>query len=211
MLKRFQTNDATGSLLNVAAFCPRVTSHGPGLRAVVWVQGCPFRCAGCIAPEWQEQRTADLVPTETLARRILAQPGLTGLTFSGGEPMLQAAALAGLAEMVRQQRPALDVICFTGYLWKELAARATLGDTGIERLLGQVDVLIDGPYIQAQDNGRGLRGSANQVVHRLTEVGRKMNYDFENTPRQAEIYVSDGKCLLAGVPPSGVLGALGSL
>lgn len=209
MLRNFRVNQDAGDLLNVAAFCPRVTSHGPGLRAVVWVQGCPFHCTGCIAPEWQEQRTADLVPIEILGQYILAQPDLSGLTLSGGEPMLQAVALAGLAEKVRQQRPALDLICFTGYQWKDLIARAALGDTGIERLLGQVDVLIDGPYIQAQDNGRGLRGSANQVVHRLTETGRKMRYDFENAPRQVEIYVSDGQYLLSGVPPTGLLDALG--
>ncbi len=209
MLKRFQTHTDNGNLLNVAAFCPRVTAHGPGLRAVIWVQGCPFYCAGCIAPEWQEQRTADLVPIEALARRILAKPDLTGLTFSGGEPMLQAAALATLAEKVRQQRRGLDLICFTGYRWKDLMARAALGDTGIERLLGQVDVLIDGPYIQAQDNGRGLRGSANQVVHRLTKAGKEMAFDFENAPRQVEIYVSDGQYLLSGVPPTGLLDALG--
>ncbi len=212
MLRKFRTTQAASTdLLNVAAFCPRVTSHGPGLRAVVWVQGCPFHCAGCLAPEWQEQRTADLVSIENLALRILAQPDITGLTLSGGEPMLQAAALASLVERVHRQRPGLDVVCFTGYQWKELVARSAFGDTGIERLLGQVDVLIDGPYIAAQNNGRGLRGSTNQVVYRLTEREQRLAYDFENAPRQAEIYVSDGQYLLSGVPPAGVLGALGNL
>ncbi len=194
--------------LNVAAFCAQTRSHGPGLRAVVWVQGCPFHCQGCIAPEWQEQHTATLMQTDDLAQRILARPGITGLTISGGEPMHQAGALASLVEQLRWQRPNLDVICFTGFKMGQLIWS---GDDGIARLLAQVDVLIDGPYIEAKNNGRGLRGSTNQVVHRLTVTGKQMDYDFENAPRQVEIYVGDGQYLLVGVPPAGVLDALENL
>ena len=192
--------------INLAASLIGTHALGPGLRAVVWVQGCPFRCAGCIAPEWQEQRTAELVYVEDLAQRILAQP-VTGLTISGGEPMLQAVALASLIEQVRRQRD-LDAICFTGYSWSALLGRAVVGETAIEHLLGQVDVLIDGPYIAAQDNGRGLRGSTNQVVHRLTERGKNLAYDFENAPRKLEIHIGDGQYLAAGIPPTGVLAML---
>ena len=212
MLRNFHTNsNSDADLLNIAAFVPQTRSHGPGLRAVVWVQGCPFHCSGCIAPEWQEQRTAKLVRLGDLAQRILAQPGVTGLTLSGGEPMLQAGALASLIEQLRRRRPSLDVICFTGFLWKDLLARAFLGETGIECLLGQVDVLIDGPYIESLNNGRGLRGSTNQVVHRLTERGRRLAYDFENAPRQMEIHVGNGQYLAVGIPPDGVLVAIDNL
>jgi len=196
--------------INLAAYCPQTRTHGPGLRSVIWVQGCPRNCAGCISPEWQERRIAELVHIDELVQRILARPGVTGLTLSGGEPMLQAAALATLIQCIRQVRD-VDVICFTGYLWKELVARAAFGDTGIERLLGQVDVLIDGPFIKDLDNGCGLRGSTNQVVHRLTKQGRSLAYDFENAFRQAEIFVSNGKYLFAGIPPKGALNALEKL
>ena len=205
MLRNFSSPSNT---INLAAFCPQTRTHGPGLRAVVWVQGCPHKCLGCIAPEWQEHRTAELVDVDDLVQRILAQPNITGITLSGGEPMLQASALANLVEKVRLQRPVLDVICFTGYTMSALLGRAALGESAIERLLGQVDVLIDGPYIEAQNNGIGLRGSTNQVVHRLTERGRLMAYDFENAPRQVEIFVGDGQYLFTGIPPSGVLGSL---
>lgn len=196
--------------INLVAFCPQTRTHGPGLRSVIWVQGCPRSCPGCISPEWQERCIAELVQVDDLEQRILAQPSITGLTLSGGEPMLQAAALANLIQRIRQVRD-VDVICFTGYLWKELMARAAFGDTGIERLLGQVDVLIDGPFIEDLDNGCGLRGSTNQVIHRLTKQGRSLAYDFENVPRQAEIFVSNGKYLFAGIPPKGVLNALEKL
>lgn len=199
------------NMINLAAFCPQTRTHGPGLRSVVWVQGCPFHCPGCIAPEWQMRTVKQLVQVDDLAQRILSQPDNAGLTFSGGEPMLQAAALANLVEKVRQHCPRLNVICFTGYQWAELLSRAALGDTGIERLLSQVDVLIDGPYIEAQNNGRGLRGSTNQVVHRLTRRAWGMDFDFENCPRQVEILVGNGQYLAAGVPPAGILNALDSL
>jgi len=205
MLRNFSNPSNT---INLAAFCPRTRTHGPGLRAVVWVQGCPHKCIGCIAPEWQERRTAKMMSVDDLAQRIAALPDITGLTLSGGEPMLQASALANLVEKVRLQRPALDVICFTGYTMNALLARAALGESEIERLLGQVDVLIDGPYIEAQNNGIGLRGSTNQVVHRLTEQGRSLAYDFENSPRQVEIFIDDGQYLFTGVPPAGILGSL---
>ena len=208
MLRDFSNLSDT---INLAAFVPQTRTHGPGLRAVVWVQGCPFHCPGCIAPEWQMQTVTKLVQVDDLAQSVLAQPGITGLTFSGGEPMLQSAALASLVEKVRKFRLSLNVICFTGYQWKELMSRAAFGDTGTERLLGQVDVLIDGPYIEAQNNGRGLRGSTNQVVHRLTKRAWAMDFDFENCPRQVEILVGNGQYLSVGVPPAGVLNALESL
>lgn len=190
--------------LNVAAYLIGTRTHGPGLRAVVWVQGCSFHCPGCIAPEWQEQRTAEFVRIDNITQRILARPDISGLTFSGGEPMLQAAALASLVKRVRQVRN-MDLIVFTGYTLGQLIL---LNDPAISRLLSQVDVLIDGQYIAALNDGRGLRGSTNQTVNRLTERGRGLTYDFENSSRKVEIHIKGGQYLLAGIPPASVLNVL---
>ena len=46
--------------LNVAAVCQATRALGPGLRAVVWVQGCPCRCPGCVAPDWMALKPARL-------------------------------------------------------------------------------------------------------------------------------------------------------
>ena len=201
MLRSFSSFPET---INLAAFCPRTKAHGPGLRAVIYVQGCNQRCPGCIAPEWQEQRQAELVRVHDLAQRILAEP-VTGLSISGGEPMLQAGALANLVAVLRQERPKMDVICFTGF---QLGQLLLSGNADVERLLGMADVLIDGPYVEALNDNRGLRGSSNQVVHRLTKRGKQMVFDFENAPRQVEIHVDQTGYLLVGIPPSGVLQAL---
>ena len=179
-------------LLNLAAFCPSTTALGPGLRAAVWVQGCPFRCPGCLAPDWLPFRTAQLISPAVLAERILATP-VTGLTLSGGEPMLQAQALSDLVALVRARR-AIDVICFTGFRYEDLLSlpQAAL-------LLAQLDLLIDGPYLSRLNAGRGLRGSTNQRFLHLSP--RLRGVDFAALPRKVEVFLSDGQALLVGVPP----------
>jgi anaerobic ribonucleoside-triphosphate reductase activating protein len=183
-------------ILNVAASCVGTKALGPGLRSVVWVQGCPFRCAGCISPQWIPDKENRLVAVDVLATELLADPDISGFTFSGGEPFLQAAGLAALISEARKQRD-LTLICFTGYLLNDLESLA--GNPGIWDLLSQIDVLIDGPYNKELNDNRGLRGSSNQKIHHLTD--RLKNYDFENQPRNAEIYIRDGEMLFVGVPP----------
>ncbi|WP_346101291.1 4Fe-4S single cluster domain-containing protein [Nonomuraea maheshkhaliensis] len=192
-----------GSLLNVAATCVGTSVLGPGRRSAVWVQGCPFRCRGCMAPDWIPDRPARLVEPAALVAELLSDPRVDGLTLSGGEPMEQA---RGLAEVVRLARLVRDVtvICFTGHRLERLRTRPPA--TGVPDLLAGLDVLIDGRYVAARDDGRGLRGSANQRVHHLT--GRLAGHDFTGGARKAEVRVRDEEVLLVGVPPPGLLGAL---
>lgn len=138
---------------------------GPGLRSVAWVQGCPFRCRGCIAPDWIPQRPARETAPADLAAELLAHPGVTGFTFSGGEPMAQAAGLAAVITIARRQRD-LTLICFSGYRLAELRDRPP--GPGVAELLAQTDVLIDGRYVAGRNDALGLRGSSNQQVHLLT-------------------------------------------
>jgi len=190
--------------LNVAATCTATKALGPGVRAVVWVQGCPLNCHGCVAPAWIPPQIARLVPPEQLADELLARPEITGLTFSGGEPMLQAAGLARLIRYARHTRP-LSLICFTGLRLEQLHARPP--GPGVAELLAEVDLLIDGPYVAAQDDNRGMRGSANQRVIHLTGRIPPDSYNFIDDERQAEIHVAGGEALLVGVPANGLAAA----
>jgi anaerobic ribonucleoside-triphosphate reductase activating protein len=174
---------------------------GPGLRSVVWVQGCPFRCRGCIAPEWIPEQPGREVRPADLAAEMLADPGVTGLTFSGGEPMAQAAGLAAVIEIARGQRD-LTLICFTGYRLAELRDRPP--GPGVAELLAQTDVLIDGRYVAASNDGRGLRGSYNQQVHMLTGRLADAAAGLAGGPRRAEIRLRDRSALLVGVPDQAV-------
>jgi len=191
--------------VNVAETCVGTTTLGPGVRSVVWVQGCSLHCPGCIAPNWIPQREARLVAPGELAAELLADPAVSGLTLSGGEPMLQAAPLAAMVRAARQQRD-VSVICYSGHTLTELRERPPA--PGVTELLEQVDVLIDGPYVAAANDGRGLRGSSNQVIHYLTDRLRDSDEEFVRRPRTAEIRVRDRSVLLVGVPPPGLADGL---
>lgn len=186
-------------MLNVAETCTATRALGPGLRAVVWVQGCPFRCRGCLAPEWIPPRPARRMTPAELAAELLHDPDVTGLTFSGGEPMEQAEGLAETARLVRRERD-VTLICFSGFRREELDGRADAAG-----LLAETDVLIDGRYVDARNDDRGLRGSDNQRVHHLTD--RLRGFDLETGPRRAEFRLRGAETLLVGVPPLRVAAA----
>ena len=193
--------DNQSLLLNLARFSPNTRSLGPGNRAVVWVQGCHRRCPGCLAPEWLDFRPNLLLSPNQLADRILLESGpISGLTFSGGEPMEQAGALAMLAQLVREQRPELNIICFSGYRYEQLIKSPP--NPGVEILLSQIDVLVDGPYIKQLNNGLGLRGSRNQRFLHLTS--RLQNGCLDDFPRGVEIQIDGASISMIGIPPLGM-------
>ena len=195
------------SKLNLAAICPKTQALGPGHRAVIWVQGCPFRCKGCISPQWLPIIPVSEYQPNALAESLLGDPEITGLTISGGEPIIQASALAEFIHHARTLRD-IDVIMFSGYYFENLLAFPEISP--VQRLLRLVDVLIDGPYDEKQNHNLGLRGSSNQRFIHLTD--RLRGYDFKQRSRQTEIHISDGEILFVGVPPTGVLpGVLASL
>jgi anaerobic ribonucleoside-triphosphate reductase activating protein len=130
---------------------------------------------------------------------------IDGLTFSGGEPMEQAAGLATLARLARQKK-ALNLICFTGYRYGRLLKNPP--NDGVADLLAQVDVLIDGPFIRALNDSRGLRGSSNQRIIYLTSNLR--DHDFESQRRAVEITITDGELSVIGIPTPDIFAAMKS-
>ena len=118
--------------------------------------------------------------------------------------MEQAAGLAELIRLARQKKD-LDLICFTGYRYERLLDNPP--NRGVTELLAEVDVLIDGPYIQSLNDSIGLRGSSNQRVIHLTSELRK--HDLEAGARHVEITVTDGELAFVGIPTPGMTLALG--
>lgn len=194
--------------LNIAATCGATAALGPGLRSVAWVQGCPFRCRGCVAPEWIPDVPATRMSSCELAERLVEHPDVVGVTLSGGEPMHQAGALAGAVDLARRERD-LSVICFTGYQLERL--RSTPPSTGVHQLLAVIDVLIDGPYVKRLDDGVGLRGSSNQRIHHLTNRLRDSDFDFDGRARDVELTVTQDSIQLVGVPTQAALAAFDSI
>src|SRR4051794_30311747 len=95
--------EALAATLRIARRTDRCTVLGPGVRAVIWVQGCPFRCPGCVAPETHAQAGGEVIEVGTLAAELAALP-IDGVTFSGGEPMEQAGALNAAIDLARRRR-----------------------------------------------------------------------------------------------------------
>lgn len=157
--------------LNLAAFLRYSTVNGPGKRAVVWVQGCPIRCQGCFNQEMWSPDPAIRCDTEYLAEVIAGIPGIQGVTFSGGEPFCQAAALGDLG--TRLLETGLDILTFSGYSYEVLRRSP---DPGWQRLLCLTDLLVAGPYIPALHTNMPLLGSSNQQIvalsGRLSPPGR---------------------------------------
>lgn len=139
---------------------------GPGLRLTVFTQGCPHRCPGCHNPETWDPAGGREVPLEELEALLAADPLLQGLTLSGGEPFLQAGDCASLAR--RARRRGLDVWTYTGYRYEDLVEA---GRADWEALLAATDVLVDGPFLQAQKSYAALfRGSDNQRLIDLRQT-----------------------------------------
>lgn len=187
----------TPTPLNLAEFCAASRTLGPGQRFVIWLQGCCFNCAGCVSPDWIPQKQASLADPQKLADYILSVPGTEGLTVSGGEPMLQAAALGELFSYLRERRD-LSLICFSGFTLAQLQAQA---DPAINQVLSLLDVLIDGLYVAELNDNQGWRGSANQVVHFLSPRHRAEAQLFTERKRDLEVHVRAETALMVGVPP----------
>jgi anaerobic ribonucleoside-triphosphate reductase activating protein len=184
--------------LNLAEICPATHSLGPGQRFVIWVQGCCFNCSGCVSPEWIPNREATLVEPKKLAELILSSPNTEGVTVSGGEPMLQASALRKLFEELRQKSD-LSIICYSGFTLEQLRHQ---NNADIEQVLAQLDVLIDGQYIEERNDNQGWRGSSNQVIHFLTPRHLPEANLFSERRRNVEIHVRNQSALMVGVPPT---------
>lgn len=133
---------------------------GPGLRYVLFTQGCPHDCKGCHNPETHSLEGGFELTVQAALARFRENPLLAGITFSGGEPFLQPGALCAVARGVRQMGK--DVVTYSGFTYEQLLERAA-GHPPTARLLELTDILIDGPYVEAlRDLELRFRGSANQ-------------------------------------------------
>ena len=131
---------------------------GPGLRYVLFTQGCPHHCKGCHNPQTHSFEGGFPFTAEAALAQIRENPLLAGVTFSGGEPFAQAEALCAVAEGVRALGK--NVVAYTGYTYEQLLART---DIWTRRLLEMIDLLIDGPYVEElRDLELQFRGSSNQ-------------------------------------------------
>ncbi|QQO08691.1 4Fe-4S single cluster domain-containing protein [Breznakiella homolactica] len=146
---------------------PESIVDGPGFRYTVFVQGCALACPGCHNPQLQAFTGGTPVSVKEILAEIGANPLLSGLTLSGGEPFTQAGPCAALARGVREM--GLTVVTYTGLTWEKIIVSGREDWAG---LAAATDILVDGPFIRELRNiDLRFRGSSNQ---RLIDVRQSM-------------------------------------
>jgi anaerobic ribonucleoside-triphosphate reductase activating protein len=141
---------------------------GPGLRTVVWTQGCPHLCLGCHNPHTHDFSGGILTTTKAVISQIENIHMQKGITLSGGEPFEQATACFEIASYCKKR--GWDVWVYTGYTYEYLL---TQNHEDWRLFLSAVDILIDGPFIlSVKDLSLPFRGSRNQ---RLIDVKASMD------------------------------------
>jgi len=134
-------------IMQIAGIIEDSIVDGPGLRFVVFTQGCQFRCVGCHNPDTWDKLGGEYVEVAELIDKMRANPLTDGLTLSGGEPFEQVADSTQLAVAARAN--GLNVWVFTGFVFEELC-RLSKSDTSILEFLSNIDVLVDGPYVESE-------------------------------------------------------------
>ncbi len=188
------------TFLNIAERYKNGKTLGPKIRYIIWLQGCDKRCEGCISKDWQPHNKGLKLSLEELSDDIMSENNvIEGITFSGGEPFLQAENLYLLIKDLKK-KSSLGIIIYSGYKLEELK---NMGDKNISGILDEIDLLIDGEYTKEFNNDKGIVGSSNQQLHFFTERYKKYKDDMLNCKREVEININKG--MLIGVPPKKLL------
>jgi len=187
--------------INLHNFLERSIENGPGMRAVIWVQGCTLKCPGCFNPDTQDMGIHTLISVEELAEKILGISGIEGITISGGEPFLQAGALTALGTILQRQNP--GIIVFSGFRLEQIKQK---NSTEWNALLALTDLLIDGPFIQSLACNLPLRGSSNQTIHYLSDRYKRFQESLNNGTSGVEVFIDEsGQVTITGFPDQGIL------
>lgn len=149
-------------MIRILSIVEDTTVDGPGFRTSIYCAGCTHHCPECHNRHSWAADGGEEYTTDELMAVIKADPFAKGVTFSGGDPMLQADGFAELARAIRRETNK-NIWCYTGFTWEALQRMPSK-----LRLLKLVDVLVDGPYLKDQrDPDLLFRGSRNQ---RLIDV-----------------------------------------
>lgn len=158
--------DKKSSLINLAGTIEDSIVDGPGVRFVIFVQGCPHNCPGCHNKESQNFNGGKYHDINSLAEKIIKSK-TSRITFSGGEPFCSANELAYLAEIVRRKKD-VEIFTYTGYLYEELLEMAET-DKGIYKLLSATNYVVDGRFEAEKKTMHSFyRGSSNQRIFDIT-------------------------------------------
>lgn len=131
---------------------------GPGVRYVVFAQGCPHHCPGCHNPDTHSFSAGKLVSVDALLEDLTQHKYIKGVTLSGGEPLAQPEAAAEFARKLKAL--GYHVIIFTGFYYDEI-----LADPKRLEVIKWADVLVEGRFDCSKKSlALKFRGSTNQRI-----------------------------------------------
>lgn len=153
-------SEGVSTKLKIAGIVRESIVDGPGIRFVIFSQGCPHHCEGCHNEATHDFNGGYECSIQRLLNEIDKDPILQGVTFSGGEPMCQAEAFLELGKEIKNR--GLNLVIFTGYTYEDLLDMEVI-NPAIGELLELTDYIIDGPFLLAQrDLTLQFKGSRNQ-------------------------------------------------
>ena len=153
---------------NLAGIKPHSTVDGPGVRYVIFFQGCNHKCFQCHNPETWDMNGGIKEETDKIITDLASEKYIDGITLSGGDPVLQAKAASEIAKFAKEK--GINVWCYTGFTYEQIKS----GEVGKEAvdLLNYVDTLVDGPFVAKLKSSECVfRGSTNQ---RLIDVQKSL-------------------------------------
>ena len=134
--------------IRIAGITNESVVDGPGIRITIFTQGCPHHCPGCHNPDTWDPNGGRLMKVNEVKRMInrahLTSRSISGITLSGGEPLLQAEPLIEIVRWYKRFYPG-TVILYTGYVLEDIL-RNVQPSSPILTLVNEVSLLIDGPY-----------------------------------------------------------------
>lgn len=149
--------------MNIIGTIKETFADGPGIRYAIYCAGCRHACKGCHNPQsWDFNQGASLDKAlPIIIKEIKANPMLTGITISGGDPFYSREGLLLLLKTLKKEFPDKDVWVYTGFTLEQLDA---LHEQQTYDCLELIDVLVDGKYIEALRDTTNFKGSTNQRI-----------------------------------------------
>lgn len=177
-----------------------VRTLGYGTRFGIWTIGCPRRCPNCSNPELRDSNSDKCIEVSSILSLISQyKEKIDGVTITGGDPFMQADALKELLLGI-EKLGIQDTLVYTGYTFDEIQS-----DYKMSQILSLVGVLVDGPYIDALNDNKSIRGSSNQHIIVLRESLTDRYRDVDSWKRKSQTIYTYTSLYSIGIPHKGDL------